>query len=170
MFIILKQVRLNDFLQQLRYVGFSTVHLLGTFLTFIWDGLNLKVSGSSPLKQIYFHWTIQIIIRLQPSYDICPFEQFNKLLDWAKMSWLKPTWGSLSDITFFPACSRAGGPPLRVGSRRGRSSDSPRASTARWPSGRICHQCSADTHHMSAGTVASGGPRPPAPWTRQKTG
>lgn len=72
-------------------------------------------------------------------------------------------WGSLSDIIFFPACSRAGGPPPRVDSHTGHSWGSLHASTARWPSGRICHRCSADTHRRSAETVASGGPHPPVP-------
>lgn len=80
---------------------------------------------------------------------------------------LTPTWGSLSDTAFFPACSKAGGPPPRVDSRTGHSSGSPRASTAQWPSGRICRRCSAGSRHTSAETEASAGPRPLAPCTAE---
>lgn len=76
-----------------------------------------------------------------------------------------PTWGSLSDTVFFPACSKAGVPPPRVDSRTGRSSGSPRASTAQWPSGRTCRRCSAGSRRMWAEMEASAGPRPPAPYT-----
>lgn len=82
----------------------------------------------------------------------------------------QPTWGSLSDITSFPVCSRVCGPPPRVDSRTGHSSGSPRASTARWPSGRTGRRCSADSHRMSAERAASGGPRPPAPCKTQING
>lgn len=80
----------------------------------------------------------------------------------------EPTWGSLSDIASFPVCSRVCGPPPRVDSRTGHSSGSPRASTARWPSGRTGRRCSADSHRMSAERAASGGPHPPAPCKTQK--
>lgn len=78
-----------------------------------------------------------------------------------------PTWGSLSGTAFFPACSKASGRPPRVDSRTGRSSGSPRASTARWPSGRTCRRCSAGSHRTWAETEASAGPRPPAPCARK---
>jgi len=73
------------------------------------------------------------------------------------------TWGSLSYTASCQVWSKACVPPPLSGSRRGHSSGSLRASTARWPWGRTGPRCFADSRHRSTETAASEAPHPRVP-------